>query len=525
MTNSVIKHNKDSRTAALQVFFCCVLAAVPLLLLCSKCSWLYPFNDWPDVNIFFTLGKGMVKGELPYVDLMDQKGPYVYLAGAAAYLLSHTTFYGYFVLEIISVSVFLYYSCQIIRLYTDFPAAWVLPLLAASVVSAKSFVHGGSLEELCLGIFACAIYSMLRFLHGGEECMSRRTIALNGILAGILLWSKFTLLGLYLVWVLVVAAVYLRRKKLAELFRAGAIFLGAMILTTVPWLLYFGYHHAVGAWFQTYLWDNIFTYAEKGNGSLIQKIFAAAETALRFLYERGNRTFSIPAVLGGAVFLCLPGKRVSFREKVTAALLGAGMALGIFIGGTKHDYYGLPLCVFGVFGALALVMLAELVWKRLFRKVCTAKQWQKAAVFVLTLALGCAGAYRLSPNVYLLSVDKKEMPQYQFAEIINQSEDRSLLNYGFLDGGFYTVLDEVPTTKYYYVMNMNPAWILEQQNKVLEREEVNWVVTWKAYPVPEEELQKLPVITEHYTLEACRYFYFEGDLRTYALYRHSDRTE
>ncbi|MBR3018581.1 MAG: hypothetical protein IKH57_16130 [Clostridia bacterium] len=44
-------------------------------------------------------------------------------------------------------------------------------------------------------------------------------------------------------------------------------------------------------------------------------------------------------------------------------------------------------------------------------------------------------ALRWSNHVYLMSVLKEELPPYRFAETVRQSEDRTLLNYGFLDGG------------------------------------------------------------------------------------------
>ena len=46
-----------------------------------------------------------------------------------------------------------------------------------------------------------------------------------------------------------------------------------------------------------------------------------------------------------------------------------------------------------------------------------------------------------------------------------------------------------------------------------------WLVTWKAFEMPEEELQKLPVVSEYYELVDYQYFYFEGDKKTYALFR------
>lgn len=521
MRKRIIKEKRDRtvRGKNRYLYLFCLLAALPALLLCSKSSPLYPFNDWPDVNIFFTLGKGMMHGLVPYVNLMDQKGPYIYGLSAIAYLLSHKSFLGYFLFEVLSMSVFLYYGGKIIGLYTKGFSLWVLPLLAVGVTVSESFVHGGSLEELTLGIFAYGLYSLLSFLKSEEkENMSYGVIAVNGILAGVLLWSKFTLLGFYIAWVLIAAAVYAFRKRWKELWKAAGIFAAAVLAATLPWVIYFGMHNAVGEWLEVYLRNNIFSYSSGKGIPFWQRLQTAVLNTLQSLKNKENLSYSLFVILGCAGYVCFSRKRISIGEKAAVVFLGLGMALGIFIGGTKHDYYGLPLAVFSVFGGLLLAVLSDNLMNRLLRQ-------EKALTIVKAAACGAAflaaiaGSLAFSPNTYLLKVKKEEMPQYRFAQIIEQSEDKSLLNYGFLDGGFYTVLGECPTVKYYFVMNMNPDVILAQQNQYVQEGITNFVVTWKAYEASEEELKALPVLSEYYELADYQYFYFEGDNRTYALYR------
>ena len=524
--NSMLEKVVKNRQTDWQKFLFCAFAALCVLLLFSKSSWLYPFNDWPDVNMFFTMGKGMLHGKVPYVDLAEQKGPYAFLAGAVGYLLSNSAFYGYFMLEVLSFSFFLFYAQKTIALYTEFPSIWILPLLGAGIGCAKSFVHGGSLEELCLGFFAYGIYSLLRFLREPGRSMPKGTLIANGAIAGILLWSKFTLLGLYIVWTAVVGLVCLRRKNYKRLLMSAGLFLAGMAAATLPWLIYFGWHHAIGDWFQAYLWDNIFGYAQRGDASAVQRLITAVENALGSLRDRDNRTYSLWVVVGGILFFFLSGKTASWREKFSVAFMGLGMSLGIFVGGTKHDYYGLPLSVFGIFGALCAVLfigkLAGKLPEGIRFKLAQKKKLLTVCLFLLCLGTGCLLGYFRSPNTYLLSVKRDEMPQYRFAGIMRESGVTDMLNYGFLDGGFYTVLGEVPDTKYYCTLNVNPSLSLSNQNAVLERGEVEWVITWKAYMAEEEELRSLPVVSENYTLTDYQYFYFEGDMRTYALYRYSN---
>jgi len=84
-----------------KIILYCFLVSFIILLFTSKCSFLYPFNDWVDANAFFTVGKSMMNGIVPYRDLFEQKGLLLYFIYGVGYLISNTTFIGIFILEII----------------------------------------------------------------------------------------------------------------------------------------------------------------------------------------------------------------------------------------------------------------------------------------------------------------------------------------------------------------------------------------------------------------------------------------
>ena len=48
------------------------------ITICSKNSFLYPMNDWGDVNCFFIVGRSLLDGKVLYRDIYDQKGPILY---------------------------------------------------------------------------------------------------------------------------------------------------------------------------------------------------------------------------------------------------------------------------------------------------------------------------------------------------------------------------------------------------------------------------------------------------------------
>ena len=84
------------------VYPLCLLFAAVFLFLLTKSSPLYPLNEWVDANIYFTIGKGMMHGSVPYLNLYDQKGPIAFLIFGLASLISGTTFFGVYVIETIA---------------------------------------------------------------------------------------------------------------------------------------------------------------------------------------------------------------------------------------------------------------------------------------------------------------------------------------------------------------------------------------------------------------------------------------
>ncbi len=543
----------------LSLYAICIFTALGLLAVCSKSSPLYPLNDWPDVNCFHTVGKGIIHGKVPYVDLLEQKGPYVYFLGAIAYLMDGRGFAGYFLFEIISMYFFLLYAYKISDLYCRPPGfavmppgkhlagglqsgctanltvrsiycsrtrTWLLPLLGAAVVSAKSFVHGGSWEQISLGIFAYAIYSLLAAMRG--ENLDSRTLVLNGFLAGFIFWSKFNLVGLYIAWVLVVALWYLHQRRWKVLGKAALIFAGGCTAATLLPLIYFGVHGAVKPWLKVYLYDNIFSYgfnsAAPGEAvNLWKRCASVLENTVRSLADRGNLGYSLPLFFGICFFLLAPLYRISLWEKLAVCFMGMGLAGGIFIGSMRHDYYGLPLAVFAIWGiwlGSILVERAECLLKGL--PLCRKRGQAEMILWGATLLCTMYLSYCISPNTYLLLADKDDMPQYRFAERILASDDISLLNYLFLDGGFYTVTGGVPTEKTFCLLNADRYNRMLEQQEYIRQQRTHWVVTWLAQEASEEQLRSLDTVSEYYDLADYMYFYFEGDNRTYALYEKKD---
>lgn len=418
------------------------IAAV-CLTLCSKSSPLFVLNDWMDANIFFTMGKSMLRGRVLYRDVFDHKGPVLYLLYGVASLLHPTGFTGVLVLEIAAFAVFLHYGLRTAELLAARPIhpAWAM-LPAAAVAASRAFAHGGSAEELLLPFLAFALYGAVK-TQQADDPMPLRLVLLHGLLAGCALWLKYTVLGFYLVWAAALAVVYLWRGRGALLGKSIAAYLGGMALATLPWVVYFGVHGALGDWFTCYFYDNLFLYKGE-SGALAQHLWWAVRDAL-------------PAMVLLAMFLLWAVCRKRLAAAAAVAALAMGLALTSLMGGYLV-YYGLVLAVFAPLGVVPLAVL----WGT--RKNCA----------LLCLAAGAAWCFAFSPNRALRFRRADDMPQIRFAAEIHGA---SLLNYGTLDGGFYTAAGVLPPCKYFCVTNMplDDQWT--DQWAVLTNSAVEYVVS------------------------------------------------
>ena len=130
-----------------------------ILLLTSKNSFLYPLNDWVDENAFFTMGKSLMNGVVPYRDLYEQKGPLLYLIFGIGYLISNTSFLGVFILEVVSWVIAMIFFYKIIILFLSKRSAnIIIPIFVSLLSTTYAFAHGGSAEEFCMPFFFITLY-------------------------------------------------------------------------------------------------------------------------------------------------------------------------------------------------------------------------------------------------------------------------------------------------------------------------------------------------------------------------------
>ena len=452
-----------ARSRWTRFFFACV-AAFSVLAVCSKSSFLYPMNDWVDVNCFFTVGRGILHGLVPYRDLYEQKGPLIYFLFALAGQISESSFFGVYLLEGLCYAVFLYEAGRIVETLSGWKNGyWVsVPLLAALIPITPAFSHGASAEEFFLPVLALSLFPVLRAMAEQKPLTDGQGFGL-GLCAAAALWTKYTFCGLYVGLALAVLVWYLfsgkarRVPRLILFFLLGCLALSALV---VGW---FAWRGALRELWQAYFVNNLTQYSQNIRGGR----YAAPLPNLL-----NNLPWSIPGALGLVWLAARPKKRG--WEALAAWLSAVCLFVFTYWSGRRYPYYALILAVFAPLGLAALSALIV----RWAGKLPSGRQAAlTGAVSALLLAAAPFAAFGASPNTYLMRIAREDMPQYRFAEIIRQSEDQTLLNDGFLDGGFYFAAGVLPQEPYFCTLNLDlPEMAQAHQDSILQGK-TNFVVT------------------------------------------------
>lgn len=493
--DTITNRSKESHFRITSLLVCFAISLI-IVTVCSKSSFLYPLNDWEDANCFFTVGKSIKYGIVPYRDLYEQKGPLLYFLYALASLISYDSFIGVYLIEVFCCTVFLYYSYKIMELYCRNISIFCIPLLAVAVYTSRSFFHGGSAEELCFPILTISLYYFLKAAKHNSYPTNRESF-LIGFFSACIFWIKFTLVGMYVGWFGIFFCDMIYHKKGRILSKIVLFIVLGLVVGSFPYLLYFGLHYAVNDLIEVYIYDNITKYTVTNSGSnLLIGIAKNLYIGIKNLYYN----FVVIILIGIGGGYCIINK---WKKEL---LYVGSMIIITFVfcygGGRSYPYYALSFVPFACIGFVPICLILSKKTKQ--------QIWARSLCFICAVLMACTAW--LTPNRYLMLANKDNLPQYQFAKTITNTPGHTLLNYGFLDGGFYTTTGIIPNCRAFCKLNIPIDELKELQYRYVRNGLCDYVVT-KDEELTDADSNKL------YVLSNVSQFYLEGNIHTYYLYQ------
>lgn len=469
-----------------QVFGLFTIVGAFIMTFCSYTSPAYYFDVSPDNNAFFTVGKAMMHGIVPYKDIFEQKGPYVYFLHGLAYLVNHRGFTLIFIYEIATLVAAMYLVYRLAKLVGDRE----LPALLTGLLSPVLFLvhpfydYGDTVEFFTLPFLLSLIY-LIVLLDRRQMRVSPWWYFAQGALVGVVFLSKYTLLGAWIVFYLVLVGYRIVKKQWRALGQLIGWSAAGFLVATVPWLIYFLVTKSLGAFINVYILFNTKVYLTSSVAffaNLIQSMTLVSQFYL------SNVLFFVLGVVGTLVVTFLPGV---FRSNFTRGLyllatLGSDMfALYGYQAGAVYQYY--ELIYFAGF-VLPFVIFCQWLFSRL-----TLPNGDDSFAILATLVISWflvlgvnnnVTNSRVFPNNSSITEENTSRPQQPaqvaFGNYMRQSgQPLTLLNYGSIDMGFYTASGAVPSAYYFQNYNISQSaapQILRSQVAQIRQRKVEWVV-------------------------------------------------
>lgn len=245
-------------------------------------SWLYPYYFGGDSAQFLTMGKAWYLGKLPYVDMFDHKGPFIFWINMIGYLIAGGEKYGVAVLQMLFLFFTIFAFYQISQLVYKNRGYGVAVVLITLLAMKRNYGDGNTVEEYCLPFICWSFYGILNFWKSRDsEKHSPKWAFLYGLTLGICFLTRVTNFIPLCAGLLLVVIQLLSKKQYQNLLQNIGAGLAGFLIFVLPFLDYFWYKGALYECIYGTLLYN-FEYAEARKSWLLS---ASTTDKLRYLLD------------------------------------------------------------------------------------------------------------------------------------------------------------------------------------------------------------------------------------------------
>ena len=455
---------------------------LPVLIILGVClavlgtSPLFKTNPWDDTNAMLTMGRSMLHGTVPYRDVIDQRGPILYMIFALGAAIKGNSFFGVFVLQVINIFIIYRLSFEIAK---DFKIKIVKPKWAAllgpmALISTNAFMLSGSPEEFAFTSILYLLY-IINHYHQRIELIPLKTYFLLGLNLSLIFWNKYSMIGAFVVFFVWVAYVLLRKKEYQVLRQIVIASVLGFLSISIVVLIYFAIHGAVGDLFKTYFVLNLTSYGASPQTGLMKFwnfLFLVAQEIREYLLV-------VMIIVAGWIKAIFEKKNVSLEVGMFA-----GSLLFVAMQHWVSSYYNLVWIVFLIVALMRLLQFK--IPRRFYSNKKTAYIFNlliASCLIFLPLANNYTDLSRLVVKGNKLSLNSSQyVAQPQFAKIMHaesKGKQPTLLMINDLDQGFFLSANIFPTTRYWQRLNMNyqqlPQMYLSFKNN-MDKKKVDFVI-------------------------------------------------
>lgn len=243
---------------------CFFLASVYVLLYSYSTSIYYPYFYGNDTAHFMTIGKCWLEGLVPYRDLFDHKGPFIYFVNMIGFYIGDGDKSGISIIQIVFMTFFLVGIFKISQLAKKDFKYGVSAVLLTLLFSRFNYWEGNTVEEYCLPFLAWSLYTIILYIRNPKEDLMKWYSFLWGTTASVCLMTRCTNFTPLLVGLFYVFFHMLYTKRILEIKKNVVAFISGLVIWIIPFLVYFYINDSLEQIIFSVLTFN-FTYAKSMN--------------------------------------------------------------------------------------------------------------------------------------------------------------------------------------------------------------------------------------------------------------------
>ncbi len=232
---------KLNENKILGIIICALMACGFVILFSYSTSIFYKYYFGGDSAQFLTIGRGWYFGKIPYIDLMDHKGPFIFWVNYLGYLFTGGNgTIGVMFIQILfaSFSAFAFY--EIVSLYTDSNIVKWLVVFATFAFMKQNYVDGNTVEEYCLPFISWSFYYILKYLRDGKVREHDYKVSLiYGMTVGVCFLTRLTNCIVIVGGVFCVLLILLRNKLWINILQNLLFGLLGVTILVLPFVVYF----------------------------------------------------------------------------------------------------------------------------------------------------------------------------------------------------------------------------------------------------------------------------------------------
>lgn len=443
-----------------------VLSVIGILFVCLfsySTSPLYSGYYGGDSAQFLTIGKAWMLGKIPYKEMFDHKGPFIFFIDMLGFMITGNKS-GVAIIQSVFIVVTVNALFSLAKLTSDSNRFGVIVVLISLIIYKRNYVDGNGVEEYCLPLIAVSTYYQIRFFYHKFKEHSPHIAVFYGITFGVCAMTRITNSIMICSGVFVIAIMLLVNKNYLNFGRNALGFVLGFVVVCFPFAVYFSWHDCFSDFiYGTFTFN--FEYSNKMESWLKYIDFSSIVTFFKFY-------FSYWCVAIAALFALW---RKAYNI-VLFYMLAFMLETYLFMSGQLFLQYP------GICLPQVALLLNELYQSR-FRE--PAKGIIKL-VIILVIMIICAYSVRsmaYSLNIYHVyqTYDGIRGGYEHLLTQIPDEETDSFVAYG--DNRFkelYLAYDLMPSYKYFVIQEWHASFSDYVKNdiySIFENGDVKWIIT------------------------------------------------